>query len=379
MKKKNKDFKILIVEDDNESVELLQYFLKPENYSIEVAGDGKQALATFEIYSPDLIILDVMLPEMDGFAVCEAIKKNSDNGYIPIIMLTALKELKDKIKAIESGADDFITKPFDSLELLARVRSLLKAKVYFDELQKANRKLEKQNRMLVREDKLKQDLIHLIVHDMKNPLLVIQGNLQMMDMFEQFKSPIARKYIMRIEKSSRNLLRMILNLLDISRLENNLVEINRGKVEISRLINQKIQYFKTIGDLDRIEFKFDVTEENFYGDLDGELFERVMDNLLVFLINNAPKGEEVSLSLEKSNGQIIISCYQRGNPIPAKYYKKIFLRSAQTELKKAGFRIAKGLGLIFCKLALNVMDADISIIGDGTTGNRIRIVCREVH
>ncbi|MCK5075331.1 MAG: hybrid sensor histidine kinase/response regulator [Calditrichia bacterium] len=374
-----KQYKILIVEDDSESADLLIYFLKPENYIIEVATDGKQALEVLERYSPDIILLDVMMPEIDGFSVCKKIKDGSITRHIPVIMLTALKELKDRIKAIEAGADDFITKPFDSLELLARVRSLLKTKTYFEELQETNKELKEKNQILEKEDKLKKDLIHLIVHDMKNPLFVIQGNLQMMGMNKQFKTSPVQKYIHRIERSSRNLLRMILNLLDISRLEQNKVELNKIKTNINKIVTDKIEYFHKVGDVGDVDVGIDIPDEIAYSMLDQELFERVLDNLISFILVNSGPESKYELSMKKEDGKIFIDFFHEGNVISDEYKDKVFLKHCQTELKKAGFKVAKGLGLIFCKSALNLMDADIMMKKNIENGNLFRIVCKEVN
>ena len=122
-------------------------------------------------------------------------------------MLTALKELQDKVKALEVGADDFLSKPFENVELLARVKSLLRLKQYHDELTVKNVELETKNESLVRMDKFKEDLTNLIVHDMKNPLFVIQGNLQMMSMsMQNLSAEFLKKYTKRIERSSQQLL-----------------------------------------------------------------------------------------------------------------------------------------------------------------------------
>ena len=162
--------KILIVEDNQENIDLLVYFLRPQGYELVTAKDGLSALEKVDEGHPDIILLDIMLPKMDGYEVCERLKTRADTKFIPIIMLTALKELQDKVKALEVGADDFLSKPFENVELLARVKSLLRLKEYHDELQHKNKELAHKNASLLRMDKFKEDLINLIVHDMKNPL-----------------------------------------------------------------------------------------------------------------------------------------------------------------------------------------------------------------
>ena len=119
--------KVLIVDDNKENIDLIAYFLKSQNYKLFTAFDGVEALKLVESGQPDIILLDIMLPKLDGFQVCERIKKNQKTQFIPIIMITALKELKDKIRSLEVGADDFISKPFENVELLTRVKSLLRS------------------------------------------------------------------------------------------------------------------------------------------------------------------------------------------------------------------------------------------------------------
>ncbi len=114
---------ILIVEDERNIAELLQLYLEKEGYAVTVAGDGGQGLAKFRAIQPDLVLLDVMMPVMDGFALCKAIRAESDT---PIIMLTAKGETDDKVAGLKTGADDYVTKPFEMREVLARVEALLR-------------------------------------------------------------------------------------------------------------------------------------------------------------------------------------------------------------------------------------------------------------
>ena len=147
---------VLIVEDNRESIDLLMYFLKPAGYELQTAEDGVEALKYVKHHPPDIILLDAMLPRLNGYQVCRHLKSDPKTEHIPIIMITALKELKDKLKALEVGADDFLTKPFDSIELMARVKSLLRLKKYHDDLIKQNQQLIQQQKMLERENQLKK-------------------------------------------------------------------------------------------------------------------------------------------------------------------------------------------------------------------------------
>ena len=140
--------KILIVDDEPRNVRILQIQLNAKGYAVCTAADGIEALDTVEKENPDLILLDINMPRMDGFEVVKRLRANKATEFIPIVMITALRDTREnRIKSIEAGADDFIEKPFDSLEVLARVRSLLRIKEYQDTLAKYNARLEEELQM----------------------------------------------------------------------------------------------------------------------------------------------------------------------------------------------------------------------------------------
>jgi diguanylate cyclase (GGDEF)-like protein len=139
MPRKNK---ILVVDDVPVNVQLLTTYLSSVGYEVVTARDGQEALDQVAATLPDLILLDVMMPKLNGFEVCERLKSDPVTRVIPVIMVTALNEIEDKIKATESGADDFVSKPFNKLELLTRVKSLLRIKQLHDELSAKVRELE---------------------------------------------------------------------------------------------------------------------------------------------------------------------------------------------------------------------------------------------
>jgi len=130
-----RNYTILIVDDNKVNVELIKAQLKPYNYNIQIAYDGEEALEKIDTNPPDIVLLDLMMPKISGYEVCRSIKQNKETQFIPVIIITALQELEDKIKAIELGADDFLVKPFNKLELTTRIKSLLHMKSMHDELE----------------------------------------------------------------------------------------------------------------------------------------------------------------------------------------------------------------------------------------------------
>jgi len=136
--------KVLVVDDEIANVELISGYLE-KDYEIIPAYSGKEALEKVRLANPDIVLLDIMMPEVKGYEVCEKIRFQDVTRFMPIVMITALTEIEHKIKSIESGADDFLTKPINRIELITRIKSLLKTKYYHDQLVKSKEQIEVQN------------------------------------------------------------------------------------------------------------------------------------------------------------------------------------------------------------------------------------------
>ena len=134
--------KILVVDDDEINIKILQIQLEAKGYIVLTAASGSEALELIASTPPDLVLLDVQMPRMDGFEVCRRIRADESTQFVPVVMVTALKDAADRIQSIQAGADDFISKPFDGHEIVARVGSLLRIKEYRDELEEHNARLK---------------------------------------------------------------------------------------------------------------------------------------------------------------------------------------------------------------------------------------------
>jgi len=158
--------KILIIDDQVDNFEIMEAFLSVDNYELYYASGGIKAFSLLETLEPDVILLDIMMPEMDGIEVCQRLKSNDTYKSIPVIMVTALNSKEDLAHALDQGASDFVTKPINSLELRSRVRAHLRTKSEHDELKKL---------LKLREEALtlREDLSNMIIHDLRNPLATI--------------------------------------------------------------------------------------------------------------------------------------------------------------------------------------------------------------
>ena len=212
---------ILVADDVPANVELLFDQLHALGYRTVAAEDGPSALAVAAQYQPDLCILDVSMPAGDlgcddratGFEVCRRIKRDPRTARIPVVFVTALNDTRDRVRAIEAGGDDFLTKPHNRLVLGARVRSLLKLKAATDALEDSFRKLREL-------EKVRDDLLKMIVHDLKTPLTSVLATLELL--LDGDFGPLAgtqQQVIADAEGKAEDLLRLIEDLLEISKLE----------------------------------------------------------------------------------------------------------------------------------------------------------------
>jgi signal transduction histidine kinase len=172
MMNQNPHKSIVVVDDTPENLRLLADMLSDQGYRVRLAPNGERALATVQKERPDLILMDIIMPEMDGFEVCRQLKANQHVADIPIIFISALSEVFDKVTAFAVGGVDYITKPFQIEEVLARVQTHLSLKAMQDTLEMQNRALQEQNYEL-------EAFAHTVAHDLKNPLATILGALDL--------------------------------------------------------------------------------------------------------------------------------------------------------------------------------------------------------
>ncbi len=186
MEHQAKKYKVLVVDDEEVNVELISVLLE-KDYHVIPAYSGKEALEKITREEPDIVLLDIMMPQMSGYDVCEKIKQQDVTRFTPVVMVTALSELKDKVKAIEAGADDFLTKPVNTIELITRVKSLLKSKCFHDQLIKSKEKIGAQNEFKTIMANLLPLMIESVPPDKKMEVIK--------EMSKRVEEVISKKYI----------------------------------------------------------------------------------------------------------------------------------------------------------------------------------------
>lgn len=362
---------ILIADDVPANIELLVDQLTALGFRTVTAEDGPSAMEAAFKHKPDLCILDVAMPAGDlgvdhrstGFEVCRRIKRDPRTARIPVIFVTALNDTTDRVKAIEAGGDDFLTKPHNRLLLSARVRSLLKLKATTDALEDSYRKLREL-------EKVRDDLMKMIVHDLKTPLTSVIATLEMLTdgdfgpLSGQQKSAVSE-----VETKSQELLALIEDILEVARIEETgitlaLAEIN-PKSFIDELLHEwdhRFQQEKT-----KVLIEVDDLAPSFQGD--KGLIKRVFANLIQNAVTHSAKPVNLRLAARRNGDSVLFAVEDDGPGIPPEYHDIIFRKFGQVHSESAPRVRSSGLGLTFCKLVVDLHGGRIwvkSNVGEGS-------------
>lgn len=365
---------ILIVDDEELNVRFLATFLQRKGYEIAVASTGVEALQQIARIRPDVVLLDAMMPEMDGFEVCRQLRKNPETHLLPVIMVTALHSIEDEVRALEAGSDDFLPKPINNLELMARLRSLLRIKTLHDQLRESKKELEEKNKKLVELQGLRDSLTQMIVHDLKNPLTGIMGCSELLQMMPENLSERQLSIIKKMDESASVIQKMITDILDISRMEENKVKLRKEPFHITEILDANLNELAYMMQKGGISGEMDVTKDVPMISADKDMIHRVVANLLHNAVKHSIKGGKIRLSarFESEHGRLQVTVKDDGEGIAPEYTEKIFEKFAQADLKKLGLKTDRGLGLTFCKLAVEAHGGKIWVESKIGTGSEFK-------
>jgi two-component system sensor histidine kinase/response regulator len=340
--------KVLVVDDNEQNRELARAALEDESIDVLVASSGEEAIALFERDRPDCVLLDVRMPGLDGFAVCERIRKLDGGSDTPIIFLTALRDIETFDRALRAGGDDFLTKPVRPTELIVRVQGALKLRRLGAELRHHYDVIRRQRDDMMRLQLQKERLTSFVVHDLKNPVNAMDLHAQMLYR-DRGLSASARESAASIRAEARHLMLLITNLLDISKSEEGQLVAHVAHVAWRPLVEKIFEEFGARAEARRIELQSTLIVDTIEADRD--LLQRVLENLFENALRHAPMGSAVRISDRLVDGEVEIRLADSGSGVPVGERERIFDRFAQVE-GPSGSRSGRGLGLTFCKSAI---------------------------
>lgn len=338
--------RILVVDDTPLNVRLLTSILEIEGYNVVTATNGPDALELVPQTAPDVVLLDVMMPGMDGFEVCRRIKAEEFSAHLPVVMVTALQDTQNRVQALEAGADDFLTKPVDEVEVLARVKTLVRAKRGRDELQNAYSALQ-------RSEGLRDSLSQMLVHDLRTPLTAIIAALDiLLTSYKDKQDELQLELLEMCMSSCRQMVSQVNELLDVGRLESGAMDLNRVELNAAKLIEEAAVPVQVLARNRDIRIETNLTENvpPFAGD--GDLLRRVLVNLIGNSLKFCPTGSKIIVGVLSDDENIKFSVRDNGPGIAPDDRKRIFDKWGQAENNKTGRKLSSGLGLTFCRLAV---------------------------
>jgi len=347
--------KILIIDDNLLNIDVLLKNIDQYGYKTLIAENGDIGVQRADYAQPDLILLDIMMPGIDGFETCRQLKENPRTKDIPIIYMTALSGTSSRVKGFESGAVDYITKPFEQAEVLARIQTHLT-------IQDQKKQLEELNRT-------KDVFFSILAHDLRGAFLPLVGSVGILErLLIKNDDAKLKKFFLHIKKSVMNVSKLLENLLSWGRLQRNLLEAKPENIDIFKLMEWLISLYQEQATHKKIKFSHSIPK-NISVWADSNMVETIFRNL----INNAIKftniGGIVTITAYTEDNKTIINIEDTGNGISPDRLPDLFKTDVKSKTKGTAGEIGTGLGLILCHDLVRLNNGSInveSIVNKGT-------------
>lgn len=358
--------KILIVDDDSLGIRLMKKALDGKKYKIATATNGKTALTKAWANNFDIIILDVKLPDIDGFSVCEKLKQHPATSHVPVVFLTGLNNHNDIVKGFESGAVDYISKPFNAEEFIKRIDNQLKLRDYSKNLEESAR--------LSQEAKLNiSTFISSLAHELKNPLNSIIGFSEILQ-GKNISEDEKFSYLKHINSSGQDLLHLLNDLIDLSKIEANILDIHFSTIYLNNELhdiekNYIDKVYNIRGDNVKIEIDIGNDDPKFTLLTDILRFTQVFNNLIDNAIKYTESGTITIGYQLKSNKRIKFFVRDTGIGMNEEELENIFEEYELAHQKMKVTKAGKGIGLAISKKLTHLLKGEIganSIPGKGS-------------
>lgn len=357
---------ILLVDDVIENLNMLTDMLENQGHKIDIALNGQEALDKVNEKQPDLILLDIQMPGMSGYEVCQSIKGNPKTEQIPVIFLSALTETSDIVKAFDVGGVDYVSKPFKFREVIARVESQLAVARQRREIEALRERDKQQFESLA---KMKNNFLYGTAHDLKNPLTGLLLYTQVLRTTSPESKEEVEEIAQGIENTARKMQRLIMDILDLAQMQVG-DQMNLVDLPIQPILKNTLNNFEVLAKEKNINLKLDVPEEAINYEVESSYFERMLDNLVSNAIKYTPSDGTVTLSLRDCNDHLEIRVKDTGLGIPEKdiphLFDAFYRVKSQSHKKESG----TGLGLSIVAAIIEEHNGTIkveSIEGKGST------------
>ena len=362
---------ILIVDDDRQTRFMIREALEIDDYQVEEVGDGVAAMEICELSCPVIILLDVMMPVMDGFATCKAMRQHPKGGHIPIIMMTGTDDLSSIQKAYDSGATDFVTKPIDYVILGHRIRYMLRALKTQDELQNKNLQLAKaalEKEKAEESSRIKSQFLSNVSHELNTPMNAVLGFAQLlMKNPKEPLTPLQHNNVQKIITAGEHLLRLTNDILDLSRIERGMLEVNLDLVNLADVITDSFTLIASFAEKHQIKLNETNDDKSIFVMADFTRLKQVMVNLLSNAVKyNKPNGE-ISVRYQLQGSVVKIEVQDTGHGLSDAQQKVIFDPFTRLEHHEID---GTGIGLTISHHLMSLMGGKMgvdSVVGEGST------------
>jgi two-component system sensor histidine kinase/response regulator len=357
------DYKILIVDDVMSNVLLLKILLTNEKYQVCTANCGNMCIEQAKAEKPDLILLDVMMPDISGFDAAQILKKDPETAHIPIIFLTALNNPSDLVHGFQVGANDFLTKPFNKEELVVRVFHQIK-------LVAATRIIEHQNEELRATISNRDKMYSVIAHDLRSPMASIRMvlNLVVNAMSPDIIGPELFELLDKANRESEDVHDLLDNLLKWTKSQTGRLNVVRQDLDLNDIIPGVVDIFEMIAQTKKIELKYQGSSNPVVVIADNDMLKTIVRNFLSNAIKFSPENSSIEISLNVEGDFAKVSVRDHGVGIAPERIDSIFKKGETTY--GTGGEEGSGLGLQLCADFARKIDGDVmveSVLGEGST------------
>lgn len=350
-------FRVVVSDADPANRALCAAVLRGDGFTVLEGSDGQAVLRLLAQEPVDVVLMGVVMQGLDGFDTCRRIKEDVATRMLPVLLLTALDDRDSRVRGMDAGADDFLSKPIDPAEVSLRVRNAARGKVWYDQLQASFVELQQLER-------LRDGLIGMLVHDLRTPLAAVKGYADLLAGGLGPLTPEQKAIADKMVVQSKRLVDMVASMLTLSRLDSDQLPLTRSEVDLRCLLLAQADLF---AGLPEHVLELDLPDAPVLCCCDQALLERVLANLLDNAFKFAPQGQPVRLSLSSHEGRATVEVKDQGPGLPARWQDQIARpRSPFADCQRSW----SGLGLAFCQLAVQKHGGEMGAGADGKARGR---------